>query len=186
MNKNMNKYVKGFLFFFGAIFLPIAFFTGWFTWSLGDKKDRAEEDTVKYSTICDTITIITEKPSIALGEFNKFEIDQLKFYLIRNNKVIQDTLVLYEITNADNYLWTEIPFTKFRKSDTIIVETKDNAKRYYRISGFRYYGYLHYGMFGSVGSHDCRFDNNNYIVNGEPSNGTLLKQEGIKENIIPK
>jgi hypothetical protein len=148
------------------------------------KKERVENDGIEFSKICDTIQFIAEKPSITFGKFHKTEIDELKFYIIRNNKVIKDTLLKNKITSADHYLWTNIPFENLKKTDTIIIETKN--KRYFRISGFHHYAYLHYGMFGYLGSHDCRFAYKDYTVNGKQSNGCLLKADGFKENILPK
>ena len=181
----INKYLKGCLIIFGIILLVFAFFAAWFWWSMETNHTRAEEDGIKYSKECDSIKVITEKPSIMLGKFDKSEIDVLKFYTVRNNKVVKDTLVNFKITSVDHYLSTEIPFNEFLKTDTIIVETKENCKRFYNISGFHHYAYLHYGMFGYVGSHDCRLDKN-YIVNGKESNGTLLKADGMKENNLVK
>lgn len=175
----MNKYLKGCLIALAVLILIIGLIVGWFWWSMETSHERAEEDGIKYSKECDTITTITEKPSITLGQFRKDEIDQLKFYLIRNNKLIKDTTVQYTITEPDNYLSTNIPFENFKKSDNIIIETK--SKIQFTISGFHHYAYLHYGMFGYVGSHDCRFADENYIVNGKTSNGTLLKKDGMTE-----
>ena len=177
----LNKYLKGCLIFLGIMMLLIALIVGWFWWSMENKHKSAEEDFLKYSKICDTTKVITEKPMIMLGKFHKSEIDMLKFYIIRNNKILKDTTVHYTITSVDHYLSAEIPFNEFLKTDTIIVQTKENSKRYYNISGFRHYAYLHYGMFGYLGSYDCRFYEN-YVVNGEESNGTLLKADGLKEN----
>lgn len=175
----MNKYLKGCLIASAVLILIIGLLVGWFWWSMETSQQRAEEDGIKYSKECDTITTITEKPSITLGQFSKDEINQLKFYLIRNNRIIKDTLIKYEVSEPDNYLTTNIPFENFKKSDSIILETKSKIK--FTISGFHHYAYLHYGMFGYVGSHDCRFDDGNYIVNGKTSNGTLLKKDGITE-----
>ncbi|MBV7441483.1 hypothetical protein KRX57_08620 [Weeksellaceae bacterium TAE3-ERU29] len=178
-----NKRLKGCLIIISIIIILIVLFFGWFWWSMKTSHGKAEKDRVKYSKECDTITFITEKPSITIGKFHKTEIDELKFYIIRNNSIIQDTLIKYKITKTDDYLYTNIPFGKFKKSDTIIVETKN--KKYFTISNFHHYAYLHYGMFGYLGSHDCRFDDENYMVNGKSSNGYLLKEDGLDNVIIP-
>lgn len=175
----MNKYLRGCLFALAVLILIIGLIVGWFWWSMETSHERAEEDGIKYSKECDSITTITEKPAIILGQFRKNEIDQLKFYLIRNNTIIKDTILKYEVSEPDNYLSTNIPFENFKKSDSIIVETKNNI--YFTISGFHHYAYLHYGMFGYLGSHDCRFADGNFIVNGKIQTGTLLKKDGINE-----
>ncbi|MCW3168854.1 hypothetical protein OMO38_10010 [Chryseobacterium sp. 09-1422] len=172
----MNKYLKGCLIASAVLILIIGLIAGWFWWSMETSHKSAGEDGIKYSKEFDSITTITEKPAIMLGQFRKDEIDQLKFYLIRNNEVITDTTVHYTITEPDKYLNTNIPFENFKKSDSIIVETKN--KIYFTISGFHHYAYLHYSMFGYVGNHDCRFADGNYTVNGKNQNGTLLKKEG--------
>lgn len=181
-----NKYVKGCLVFLGVMVLLVALFIGWLWWSMENNKKRAREDGPKYSNICDTISIITEKPAVALVHFSNAEIDQLKFYIVRNNKIVKDTIVHYKIKPGENYLYTAFPFDTFLKTDTVIVETKKNSRRFFHITGFHHYAYLHYGMFGYLGSHDCRFDDNNYLVNGKQNNGTLLKEDGMKECILIK
>lgn len=155
-------------------------------WSMKDMRKRANEDGPKYSAICGTISIISEKPFIRLGKFEKSEIDRLRFYIVRNNTIVKDTTVSYEVESPDLYQLTEIPFAGFLKTDTIIVETGENTKLFYRISGFRHYAYLHYGMFGYVGGYECRFADYSYTVNGEQHFGNLHKEHGIKENILPK
>jgi hypothetical protein len=175
----MNKYLRGCLIALSVLILIIGLIVGWFWWSMETSHERAEEDSIKYSKECDSITTITEKPAIMLGQFQKSEVTELKFYLIQNNRIIKDTILKYGVLEPDNYLSTNIPFENFKKSDSIIVETKNNI--YFIISGFHHYAYLHYGMFGYLGSHDCRFADGNYIVNGKNQNGTLLKKDGIKE-----
>lgn len=175
----MNKYLKGCLIILSACILIVAIIAGWFWWSMETSKERAEKDGIKYSKECDTVTMISEKPSIILGQFRKEEISQIRFYLIRNSKIIKDTILKYGISDPDNYLYTNLPFNNFKNSDSIIVETK--SKIQFTISGFHHYAYLHYGMFGYVGSHDCRFADQNYIVNGKTNNGTLLKKDGVTE-----
>ncbi|WCM42685.1 hypothetical protein MG290_03125 [Flavobacterium sp. CBA20B-1] len=181
----INKYLKGCLFFIGSLVLMFALIGAWFWWYLKTNQIRAKEDGIKFSEQCDSIEVITEKPTIILGKFHKSEIDTLKFYIVRNNKVVKDTLVSYNITSENHELWTKIPFDEFLKTDTIIVETKENCKRFYNISGFNHYAYLFYGMFGYLGKHECRF-NDNYIINSKGSNGTLLKADGLKENNLIK
>jgi len=175
----MNKYLRGCLIALSIFILITGLIVGWFWWSVENNHVRAEEDGIRFSKECDAINIITEKPNIMLGQFRKNEITELKFHLIRNNILIKDSTVQYTITDPDNYLSTNIPFDNFKKSDSIIVETKN--KIYFTISGFHHYAYLHYGMFGYVGSHDCRFADGSYIVNGKNQNGTLLKKNGKNE-----
>lgn len=179
----MNKYVKGCLTAVAIILLIIALLAVWFWWSLKKNSDKAETDGIKFSKECDTATLITEKANLTFIKFGRQEISTLHFYIIRSGKVLQDTVIKNEV-NEDDYWYTAIPFDHFQKTDTIVVETRSHL--YYRISGFHHYAYLHYGMFGYAGSHDCRFAYEEYIVNGQESNGCLLKIEGIKERILPE
>lgn len=179
----MNKYFKGCLIALSIFVLIIGLVVGWFWWSMETNHKRAEEDGIKYSKECDTIITITEKPSITLEQFEKNEINQLRFYLVRNNKIIKDTTIKYKISDSENYLHTNIPFDSFKKSDSIIVETK--TKIYFTISNFHHYANLHHGMFGYVGSHDCRFADDDYIINGELNIGILLKKDGISKKPLP-
>lgn len=47
-----------------------------------------------------------------------------------------------------------LAFAKFKKTDTIVVETTGKDRLFYQISSFQDYADLHYGMLGYVGSHD--------------------------------
>lgn len=179
----MNKYVKGCLIAAGVTGLLIALIAVWFWWSLKRNQGKAEADSVRFSKECDSTIFITEKAGLTFLKFDRPEIGVLRFYIIRSGKVLRDTLVKNEI-NDDAYWYTTIPFDRFMKTDTIVVETKDSL--YYSISGFHHYADLHYSMFGYAGSHDCRFADEDYIVNGKESNGRLLKAEGIKECILPE
>lgn len=182
----MNKYLKGCLIFLGVIAISVLILIALFYWSIENSKKQAKEDLLTGTEKCDSAKTFTDKPMLSLSNFEESEIDRLKFYIIRNNKVISDTTIQVNIDRTIDYTYTTIPFDEFLKSDTIIVETKGKPKLYYCISGFHHKVYLHYGMFGYVGSYDCRFDDSNYKINGKYSNGRILKQEGIKDNILPK
>src|ERR1044072_6346662 len=147
----MNKYLRGCLILILIIVLLVAGFVGWYNWEKNNSQKQAQTDLIKFSKICDTVSLVTEKPSIQLQGFQKNDVSQLKYYLIRKGKVIKDTTVRNEITSADNSLYMELPFDRFLRTDTVVMETQGKNKRYYHISGFRHYAYLHYGMMGYLG-----------------------------------
>lgn len=171
----MNKYLKGCLIILSIIVLMIALISGWFWWTMKNKHKKAEEDAITYSKECDTITTITEKPSFTLVHFEKDEIENLKFYLIRNHKIYEDTLIISTFPASANTLNINIPFKNFKKSDSIVVETR--SKIYFTISGFHHYAYLHYSMFGYTGGHDCRLTEE-YTINGKSGVGILRREIG--------
>jgi hypothetical protein len=72
-----------------------------------------------------------------------------------------------------------LAFASFTKTDTIAVATTGKDKRFYRISGFHHCASLHYGMLGYVGSHDCRFAEGAYTVNGRQYRDFLYKQDDL-------
>ena len=177
----MNKYLKGCLFIVIAILLLFLILFLFFIYSINHNRKDASADKIKYSKVCDTIQIIKEKPSISFGGFDKNEIAKLKFHLVRQNKIIKDTTLIFDTANIDKYFFrSHIPFESLLRKDTVIVMTK--SKKYFSISGFHYYAYLHYGNFGYLGSYECRFADEKYIVNGKRiENGTLNAKESYTE-----
>jgi len=182
----MNKYLKGCLVLLGIGLVLIAGIVGWYYWWKASNQRKADTDRIRFSAVCDNLRIVTDKPTITLTGFDTVEINRLRFYLIRGGSVIQDTIVAQKLSPPYDFTNTQIPFEKFLKTDTVIVQTKGKHKLFYRISGFQYYADLHYGMMGYLGSYDCRFDNESLIINGKQNNSTLLKQNGLKENIVPR
>lgn len=165
----MNKYIKGCLVLIGIIITIIAIMIGLFMWSSHARKKQAEIDGIEFSTECDSVKLITEQPEIQFAKFKKNEISILKFQILRNGKFIQDTLIKngFKKTSADEYKSINLPYKTFLKTDTIVVTTQN--KLHYYISGYHHYAYLHYGMTGYLGSHDCRFSEiptiNNRVIN---------------------
>jgi hypothetical protein len=171
----MNKHIKGCLTFIAIIVLLSALMIGWFFWSSNSRIKQAEIDGIAFSKECDSVNIITEQPEIQFAKFKKNELSFLKFQILRNGKFIHDTVIKNGKFNPDN-LRINIPYKTFFKTDTIVVTTK-NRLQYY-ISGYHHYAYLHYGMFGYLGSHDCRFSNQCSINNDEYSNNVLTREKG--------
>lgn len=79
-------------------------------------------------------------------------------------------------TSYDEYKSINIPYKEFLKTDTIVVTTQN--KLHYYISGYNHYAYLHYGMNGYLGGHDCRFSDNPTINNEQFLRPVLFREDG--------
>ena len=163
----------------------VALAAGWFWWSLEHRKKQAVLDETRYSAVCDTLGTITEHPAVSFSGFTKAELGQLTFYLIRKGKILKDTVVHYPQRDGLYEFNIPLAFARFKKPDTIVVETTGKDKRFYLISGFHHYAYLHYGMLGYVGSHDCGFAEGAYTVNGRQYRDFLRKQDGLPALNLP-
>ncbi|MBC9931851.1 hypothetical protein [Chitinophaga qingshengii] len=174
----MKKLVKYSLIFLGSVLLLLLLLIGGF-WISSERKFRqAEEDGEKYSRLCDTIKVITEKPEIRFVGFKPREIGQLRFKILRGGQFIRDTLVKprFNYSSTDStYFTMSMPYDIFLKTDTVVATTAGGLQYY--ISGYHHYAYLHHGMMGYLGSHDCRFAEG-CVINNEPSSGALVKNDG--------
>lgn len=171
----MNKYLKGCLIFLGIIVSLILIVVLWWNIASYQGHNRAEEDGVEFSKICDTIQTITEQPGIGISNFHESEIKKLRFQIKRNDSIVSDTLLknpLSYISDDKRYGSVKIPFPEFKKSDTIIITTVNNLKFY--ISDFRHYSNLHFGMFGYVEGGDCRLSET-FNIN-KSYRGTISKE----------
>lgn len=162
----------------GVALLAVAALAGGFWWSLDGRKKQAVLDEARYAAVCDTIGTITEQPAVSFSGFTKAELSKLTFYLIRNGKISKDTAVHYPQPDGLYEFNIPLAFASFKKADTIVVETTGKDKRFYRLAGFHYAAFLHYGMLGYVGGYDCRLAEEDYTVNGRKSGGFLRKQDG--------
>jgi hypothetical protein len=175
----MNKYVKGCLVLIGSIITVVAILVGLFFWSSNSRRKQAEIDGIEFSNECDSVKFITEQPEIQFVKFKTNEINILRFRIIRKGKLIQDTLIkngFNEKTSSSEYKSIKIPYRAFLKTDTIVVTTQN--KLHYYISGYHHYAYLHYGMNGYLGGHDCRFSDNPTINNEVFSRPVLIREHG--------
>ncbi|SJZ71697.1 hypothetical protein SAMN04488128_1011327 [Chitinophaga eiseniae] len=191
----LKKFLKYSLFFLGIIAVLLLFVAGCFWVSTEQRRRQAVEDEEKYSKQCDSVITVTEQPEIKFSGFQQKEIRQLQFKILRNGQVVQDTLVKSNfsyISDDSMYCSVKIPYPVFLKTDTIVVTT-GGALHYY-ISGYHHGAYLHYGMMGYVGSHDCRLAEA-VVINNEPAPyGTLVKNDGwlhpekdiLKQIILPQ
>lgn len=178
----MKTILKGCLIIIAILVLAIIAIIAFWIISSNNKIKQSEIDSAEQSIICDTVPYVVEQPEIAFSNFQSYEIDTLKFQILRAGKLIQDTIVCDDfnyISDKGNYRTMKIPYNYFLKSDTIVVSTK--YPLYYKISDYHHYAYLHYGMFGYLGNSDCRFSNNCVVNNREHTyHGVLSKYEGWK------
>lgn len=181
----MNKYLKGCLIFLVIGIAIIAGIMGWYYYHKATNARQAETDGIKYSKLCDSTKIITEMPAIMLVGFDTLEIKNVRFYIIRQGRQIKDTVITPKLNLPYEYISTQIPFTVFLKTDTILIQTGGKVKRFYQLSDFHHYAYLHYGMMGYLGSYDCRLDEKDFLVNGKRSDGQLFKKSGLTRSILP-
>ncbi|RZL29971.1 MAG: hypothetical protein EOO96_19095 [Pedobacter sp.] len=170
----MKRYFKGCLIVIGVLLLVLAVFVGLFWWSMENNKANAESDAEELSKACDTVKYITENPYLTFIKFVPKELKTLRFQILRDGKISNDTLVKTSF-NKNSDLRINFPYKKFLKTDTIILTTQNQLKYY--VSGYGHYAYLHYGMFGYVGSSDCRFSEN-CIINNQVSSGIIDKFSG--------
>lgn len=169
----MKKFLKILMWIIIAIISIILIAVIVFNISSYQRRKQAEVDGIKYSEICDSVKTITEQPEIGFTGFDQKDIDVLKFEVRRDGKVYTDTILKNKfsyVSDDKTYKKVKIPFSKFLKTDTIVVTTKNNLK--FHISGYHHYAGLHYGMMGYVGGHDCALSENVNINNSE-TNGTI-------------
>ncbi|MCJ8154217.1 hypothetical protein MKJ01_10645 [Chryseobacterium sp. SSA4.19] len=177
--------------FFKVVLIVLAIFFGIIAaiiiaWNVSScqRKKKADEDSITFSKKCDSLLSITEQPEIGFSDFSYKEISTLRFQILRNNKLIEDSVIKTHF--KDNSLMrVKIPYREFLKTDTIVVTTPNNLKYY--ISGYQHVANLHYGMMGYVGSHDCSLSES-CIINKSETDGVISKThawlESEKENRI--
>lgn len=164
----------------GAVLLVVGLFFGWLLLAMQSSAKRAEVDVVEQSRLCDTIPYITERPEITFAGFGfpGDDVDTLRFRLLRNGRLIQDTVVCSSITytsDNDAHRSVAIPYASFLKTDTVVITTKGGL--YFYLWGYHHHAHLHYGMFGYVGSSDCRFSDECMVNNGQ-YDGVISKYWG--------
>lgn len=178
-HKRSKKIFLGCLVSLGVVFVLVAAFLFYIFDGWGNRREQAEIDSVEQSAICDTIPYITEQPELSFIYFQDEEINSIKFQILRDGKLIGDTIAYtaFYIINQTIYNKIKIPYECFLKTDTIVLTTEHPL--YYKIAGFHHYANLHYGMYGYLGGHDCRFSED-CTVNGRNyiSGGVIAKYTG--------
>ncbi|SUJ30892.1 Uncharacterised protein [Sphingobacterium spiritivorum] len=173
----MNKYLKGCLIVFAVLLSIGLLIIGWIWWTLENRHKDAERDGIEISLICDTVKMVTEQPTLGFIKFEVSDLETLKFQILRDGKFIEEKIIRTDFTKKnDDIIWkVSIPYKQFFKTDTIVLTTAN--KLIYYISDYHHYAYLQYGMFGYLGSHDCRFSED-CIINGRHSSGIIDRMDG--------
>jgi hypothetical protein len=180
-----SRVLKGCLGALGVALLAVAALASGFWWSLEGRKKQAVLDGERYGAVCDSISTIAEHPAVSFSGFTKAELGKLTFYLIRNGKILKDTVLNYPQPDGLYEFNIPLAFASFKKTDTIVVATTGRDKRFYQLAGFHYVASLHYGMMGYVGGYDCHLAEEDYTVNGRKSGGFLRKQDGLSALPLP-
>lgn len=178
----MKKKWKGCLILFLGLFFVMIVIIVIFVISIlntwGERRGQAEKDQVEHSAACDTMRYITEQPELKFSHFEEYEVEELRFRILRNGTLLNDTVVKGRRYFDTDRFYVNIPYDRFLKTDTIVVMTK--TPLYFYVSGYHHYAYLEYGMFGYLGSSHCRLLET-CTVNGHESYGAIFKCAGWKE-----
>lgn len=163
----------------GVILLLIAFVWSSFEWNRYSKKKEAIR---MQKEVCDTITTVDGKLPIWFDGFSKKELKRIHFYLQQGKSLARDTVVSIDPDNRDDLQTVIMPFENFNVKDKLIIYV---GKRYYILSGFSYTAGYNYGMFGPVGSCECRGGGYEKINGEEAGSGTLIKKYGLVNYQLP-
>ena len=175
----MKKFLKVILYILGFFGILVLIVVVWWNISSYYKNKKKERDSIAFEKICDSTKIVVEQPDITFSRFKGHEISPMKFEILRNGKIENDTTVAFDKDNLHaEFKNINIPFPEFLKSDTIVLTTRNNLKFY--IAGFHHDAYLHHGMFGYLGSYECRFAED-FTVNKLPSNGTIIPKHMMSD-----
>lgn len=157
----IKKKLKGCFIILAICFLIMLLIVGWFYYQMATSRERQESDIEK----CLNIKFITEQPSFSLEKESDEIIDEVNIQLKRNGQIIRDTVLKSAIENKNRSFTFKIPFSKFLKTDTVVVKARNKI---YTISGFTYATTGgHWGMFGYLGNSECYFDYNQIKINGK-------------------
>ena len=171
----MKKYVKVILKILLGIILLIILLISMILFLMDQHRKKKKRELLEKKEICHKNIYIEQQPKVDLYGFKNSELEELKFQIIRNNKLIKDTLIL-GIKNEAHTISALIPYTNFLKTDTILLITK--SKLEYRISNFEYTAKQYHGMTGAVGDAFCVL-NHLFTVNKEKNTNKVYKSKGI-------
>ena len=161
----------------GLILLFVAFFWGSVKWNNYSKKQEA----IRYQKeVCDTIKVVEGNFPITLNGFSNKELQKIHFYLQRDKLLVRDTVISIVFKDNDETQQVNLPFDKFNINDKLIVYV---GKRYYELSGYSYIAGYNYGMFGPVGSCECRASGFKTINGKSTGFGYLIKKYGLLDSI---
>ena len=157
-----------------GLLIAIGLLIGLFNISRYISRKQLDKEMIEKSKECALITNVTAQPELYLLEFNDFDLQKLKFEIIRDNKVVKDSVILGN-KNEKPITSIRIPFNTFLKSDTILLTTNTNLQYY--ISNFRYGVHQNWGMFGPVAISECTLLSV-FTINEEPNTKRIIKYFG--------
>lgn len=162
-----------------VILLFFAFVWGSIEWNRYSKKKEA---TRMQKEVCDTIKTVDGGFPIWLDGFSKKEMKEIHFYLQQGKLLTKDTVISLIPKDDSESQSLNLPFEKFGINDKLIVHI---GKRYYELAGFSYTAGYNYGMFGPVGSCECRGSGYEKINGENAGAGTLIKKYGLLKYQLP-
>lgn len=164
-----------------AILLLLIVF-GWGSVALNSYSKKKEA--IRYQKeVCDTIKTVQGNFPLKFDGFTKKELRKIHFYLQQDKLLIRDTVISFVPKNDDETQTINLPFNSFNIDNRLIVEA---GKRYFVLSDYSYTAGYNYGMFGPVGSCECK-SNGFKTLNGEPAgSGWLIKKYGLLNYQLPK
>ncbi|MCL5246228.1 hypothetical protein M4I21_10445 [Cellulophaga sp. 20_2_10] len=176
MKKTYSKIIKYIAYTALSLVVLAGIVIGLFFFSISQRNKRLKKEASEKSKSCNSILYVTEQPEIMLFEFNDVTSEDLEFKIIRNTKVIKDTIILDTTATKNIINYINIPFDSFLKTDSILVTV--HKEFHYYISDFKHGVGLHYGMFGPVATSDCELLES-FTINGVKNINNLVKAKGI-------
>jgi len=180
----MNQFLKFIVTFLlaclAAVILLILFVWG----TISYNRYSRTQDAIRYKKeVCDTISQIDERFSLALYGFESTKAKQLNYYLIRQGVIKKQELVLLSksIKSHAREVSLNIPFLR---NDSIAIAIGD---RFFLLTGVGYEARYNYGMTGPVGPCFCEATGFE-TLNGKPVNGfrvVLESDSGLREFPVP-
>lgn len=173
----MNKIVKYLVISVGSLLLLVIIIFAIILIGFKYSDYQVDRKVDEYSKNCDTVSLVHDMPSLALGGFAPNEIESITFKIIRDNKIIEETIIKISKSKVKKNESVEIniPFNIFLKTDTILFITKNNL--HYYISGFSFEPSLEYHGPNKVRSLGCNVVNS-FKINNRISNCYINKSTG--------
>ena len=181
----MTKNAKGCLIFIGIVITIIVFIFGRLIYNIGTSRERADADIAEQQDICQK-KLEVPNSILTFEKFKKSEIDNIKIFLIRNNKIIKsvDAKNIYFDENKNVSL--SIPF-EFLKTDILVLKTNKNL--FFELTNFelqtnaeeRWTAMGYNGLF-----EPCSCDLASFRLNKKDSINVISKKNGLKIYDLPK
>lgn len=149
----MNKRIKGCLVFLGIVVSITLMLIGWVYYRMVTSNERQNQDDEN----CENIAFITDNPLIVIENVTVSYNAEINLILLDKNDTIEKKVVR---NMANNKIEFNIPFKKFKKTNRILILTKNKN---YIVSQMGYFNDGHWGMFGYLGG-NCDFFYNSELA----------------------